>query len=136
MGDSRSRRPSCYNNSLTVSAHQEEGDAINLAIQDAVASANILAEPLRAGALTTDDLKKVQKRREFPARLTQSFQIAIQHRVIGRVLASTGKTKLPWQLKLMKHWAFLRRIPARLIGIGVRPEHVRTREIVQPQRSR
>jgi 2-polyprenyl-6-methoxyphenol hydroxylase-like FAD-dependent oxidoreductase len=102
------------------------GVGINLAIQDAVASANILAEPLRAGALTTDDLKKVQKRREFPARLTQSFQIAIQNRVIGRVLASTGKTKLPWQLKLVKHWAFLRRIPARLIGIGVRPENADT----------
>jgi 2-polyprenyl-6-methoxyphenol hydroxylase-like FAD-dependent oxidoreductase len=102
------------------------GVGINLAIQDAVAAANILAEPLRDGTLTTDHLRKVQRRREFPARITQSFQIAIQNRVIGRVLASTGKTKLPWLMQLLKHWAFPRRIPARLIGIGVRPEHVGT----------
>jgi 2-polyprenyl-6-methoxyphenol hydroxylase-like FAD-dependent oxidoreductase len=102
------------------------GVGINLAIQDAVAAANILAEPLRDGTLTTDHLRKVQQRREFPTRFTQRFQIAIQNRVIGRVLASTGKTKLPWLMQLLKHWAFLRRIPARLIGIGVRPEHVGT----------
>jgi 2-polyprenyl-6-methoxyphenol hydroxylase-like FAD-dependent oxidoreductase len=102
------------------------GVGINLAIQDAVASANILAEPLGNGSLTNHHLEKIQRRREFPAMLTQKFQIAIQNRVIGRVLASTGKAKLPWQLQLLKHWTFLRRIPARLIGIGVRPEHVRT----------
>ena len=105
------------------------GVGINLAIQDAVAAANILAEPLRDGMLTTDHLDKVQRRREFPTRLTQNFQIAIQNRVIGRVLASTGKTKLPWLMQLLKHSPFLRRIPARLLGIGVRPEHVRTPDV-------
>ena len=102
------------------------GVGINLAIQDAVATANILAEPLLHGTLTVHDLKRVQQRREFPAKFTQMFQIAIQNRVIRRVLAGTGKTKLPWPLQLLQHWPFLRRIPARLIGIGVRPEHVRT----------
>jgi len=102
------------------------GVGINLAIQDAVATANILAEPLLHGTLTVHDLKRVQQRREFPAKFTQMFQIAIQNRVIRRVLAGTGKTKLPWPLQLLQHWPFLRRIPARLIGIGARPEHVRT----------
>jgi 2-polyprenyl-6-methoxyphenol hydroxylase-like FAD-dependent oxidoreductase len=102
------------------------GVGINLAIQDAVAAANILAEPLRNDTLTAGHLKEVQQRREFPTRFTQSFQIAIQNRVIGRVLAGTGETRLPWLLQILKHWAFLRRIPARLIGIGVRPEHVGT----------
>jgi 2-polyprenyl-6-methoxyphenol hydroxylase-like FAD-dependent oxidoreductase len=108
------------------------GVGINLAIQDAVASANILAEPLGNGSLSNDHLEKIQRRREFPAKLTQKFQIAIQNRVIGRVLKSTGKTKLPWVMQLLKHWPFLRRIPARLIGIGVRPEHVRTRIALDP----
>ncbi len=105
------------------------GVGINLAIQDAVAAANILAEPLRNGSLQTSDLKSVQQRREFPTKLTQKFQIAIQNRVIGRVLSSTGKTKLPWPLRILRNWPFLRRIPARLIGVGVRPEHVSTRRI-------
>jgi 2-polyprenyl-6-methoxyphenol hydroxylase-like FAD-dependent oxidoreductase len=100
------------------------GVGINLAIQDAVAAANILTEPLRNGTIQTSDLKGVQQRREFPTKLTQKFQIAIQNRVIGRVLSSTGKTKLPWPLRILRHWPFLRRIPARLIGIGVRPEHI------------
>lgn len=103
------------------------GVGINLAIQDAVAAANILAEPLRNGTIQTSDLKRVQQRREFPTKLTQRFQIAIQNRVIGRVLSSTGKTKLPWPLRILRQWPFLRRIPARFIGIGVRPEHVSTR---------
>ena len=101
------------------------GVGINLAIQDAVAAANILAEPLRNGTIQTSDLKRVQQRREFPTKLTQKFQIAIQNRVIGRVLSSTGKTQLPWPLRILRHWPYLRRIPARFIGIGVRPEHVR-----------
>jgi len=103
------------------------GVGINLAIQDAVAAANILAEPLRNGSIQTSDLKRVQQRREFPTKLTQKFQIAIQNRVIGRVLSSTGKTKLPGLLRILRHWPYLRRIPARFIGIGVRPEHVSTR---------
>lgn len=105
------------------------GVGINLAIQDAVAAANILAEPLRTGAVTVDDLAKVQRRREFPTRVTQWFQIAIQKRVIGRVLRSTSRPKLPWVLRLLRRWPFLRRIPALMIGIGVRPEHIHTPEV-------
>ena len=71
------------------------GVGINLAIQDAVAAANILAAPLRAGRVTTSDLEKVQRRRELPTRLTQGLQVLIQNRVISRVLASRRPLSLP-----------------------------------------
>ena len=103
------------------------GVGINLAIQDAVAAANILARPLRDGTVSTDDLQKVQRRRMFPTRLTQWVQVQIQNRVIGRVLGGDGATlTLPWPVKLLRRWPLLRRIPARLIGLGFRPEHVRS----------
>ena len=102
------------------------GVGINLAIQDAVAAANILVKPLREGKLTTGDLAKVQHRRMFPTRLTQGLQVFIQNRVISRVLAGQQRLALPWPLRLLRRWPFLRRIPARVIGIGFRPEHVRT----------
>ncbi len=101
------------------------GVGINLAIQDAVATANILAGPLRQGSPTLEDLKRVQKRREFPTRLTQRLQLLIQNRVIARVIGSREKLKLAWPLRLLRRWRFLRRIPARLVGIGFRPEHIR-----------
>jgi 2-polyprenyl-6-methoxyphenol hydroxylase-like FAD-dependent oxidoreductase len=104
------------------------GVGINLAIQDAVAAANILAEPLRAGAVTLDHLARVQKRREWPTRVTQAFQRTIQNRVIGPVLAGTTQPKVPLVTKLMDWFPPLRVIPARFIGIGVRPEHIRTKE--------
>jgi 2-polyprenyl-6-methoxyphenol hydroxylase-like FAD-dependent oxidoreductase len=106
------------------------GVGINLAIQDAVAAANLLAAKLREGTVTEADLSKVQRRRSLPARLTQRVQILIQNRVIRRVLASQEQPQLPWLLKLLRRWPMLRRIPARLIGIGFRPEHVRTPEAV------
>jgi 2-polyprenyl-6-methoxyphenol hydroxylase-like FAD-dependent oxidoreductase len=102
------------------------GVGINLAIQDAVAAANILAHPLRDGSPTVDDLRKVQRRRELPTRLTQRLQVIIQNRVTMRVIGSRTSLSLPWPLRLMRRWPFLRRIPARLIGMGFRPEHVRT----------
>jgi 2-polyprenyl-6-methoxyphenol hydroxylase-like FAD-dependent oxidoreductase len=102
------------------------GIGINLAVQDAVAAANILAEPLRRGAAAVDRLRAVQRRRELPTRLTQRAQILIQNRIISRVLAGARTTSLPLPLRLLRDWPFLRRIPARLIGLGVRPEHVRT----------
>ena len=102
------------------------GVGINLAIQDAVAAANILARRLRDGSLTSDDLQKVQSRRELPTRVTQRLQVLIQDRVIGRVIESSTKLTVPWPLKLLRQFPLLRRIPARLIGIGFRPEHVRT----------
>jgi 2-polyprenyl-6-methoxyphenol hydroxylase-like FAD-dependent oxidoreductase len=106
------------------------GVGINLAIQDAVAAANLLAGPLRDGRVTLDDLRRVERRRVLPTRLTQRAQIFIQDRAIGRVLSGGRKIEsLPWQLRLLKRWPILRRIPARLIGIGFRPEHVRTPEV-------
>jgi 2-polyprenyl-6-methoxyphenol hydroxylase-like FAD-dependent oxidoreductase len=102
------------------------GVGINLAIQDAVAAANLLAAPLRAGRLTTEDLRRVQWRREWPTRVTQRFQLLVQNRVIRRVLRGTGPLSPPLLLQLLARFRFLTRIPARLIGIGVRPEHVRT----------
>ena len=104
------------------------GVGINLAIQDAVAAANILAPKLRAGNLSSDDLAAVQRRREFPTRATQRLQIAVQNRVIRRVLSSSQPLRLPLILKLLGRWPSLRRIPARVIGLGFRPEHIHTRE--------
>jgi 2-polyprenyl-6-methoxyphenol hydroxylase-like FAD-dependent oxidoreductase len=101
------------------------GVGINLAIQDAVAAANLLADPLRSGTLTENDLQKVQRRREFPTRFTQRLQLFIQNRVIGKVLASSEQLAPPWPLRLFNRFPRLRRIPARLIGMGVRPEHIR-----------
>jgi 2-polyprenyl-6-methoxyphenol hydroxylase-like FAD-dependent oxidoreductase len=103
------------------------GVGINLAIQDAVAAANILAEPLRTGSVGTSELAAVQQRRMLPTRLTQWMQVTVQKRIIGPVLASSGAmVSLPSPLKLFNAWPLLRRIPARLIGVGVRPEHVHT----------
>jgi 2-polyprenyl-6-methoxyphenol hydroxylase-like FAD-dependent oxidoreductase len=100
------------------------GVGINLAIQDAVAAANILAPRLLSGAVSEQDLHAVQRRREFPTRETQRLQVALQKRVIGRVLASTGKISPPLLLRLVGWMPILRRLPARVIGIGFRPEHV------------
>jgi 2-polyprenyl-6-methoxyphenol hydroxylase-like FAD-dependent oxidoreductase len=100
------------------------GVGINLAIQDAVAAANILAAPLRDGRINVEHLRQVQKRREFPTRVTQRLQIAMQRRVIVRVLDETRPFKSPLVLRLIGKFPLLQRIPARLIGYGVRPEHV------------
>jgi 2-polyprenyl-6-methoxyphenol hydroxylase-like FAD-dependent oxidoreductase len=108
------------------------GVGINLAIQDAVATANILASRLAEGTLSDGDLHAVQRRREFPTRATQRLQIIIQNRVISRVLGSTQPLAVPWPIKLMQQWPWLRRIPARVIGMGFRPEHVRTPDKSSP----
>jgi 2-polyprenyl-6-methoxyphenol hydroxylase-like FAD-dependent oxidoreductase len=104
------------------------GVGINLAIQDAVAAANILAEPLRTGTVTLDHLARVQARRQWPTRATQALQRAIQNRVIGSVLAGTAQPKPPLAIKLLEWFPTLRGIPARVLGIGVRPEHIQTKE--------
>ena len=101
------------------------GVGINLAIQDAVAAANILAAPLRNRAVTVEHLAAVQRRRTFPTHFTQRLQILIHERVINRVLASDDTVSPPWQAKLFDRIPALRRIPARVVGVGVRPEHVR-----------
>jgi 2-polyprenyl-6-methoxyphenol hydroxylase-like FAD-dependent oxidoreductase len=102
------------------------GVGINLAIQDAVAAANILAAKLAAAAVTDRDLRAVQRRREFPTRATQRLQVFVQNQVIRKVLSSSDRLTLPLPLRLLQTWPLLRRIPARLIGMGFRPEHVRT----------
>jgi 2-polyprenyl-6-methoxyphenol hydroxylase-like FAD-dependent oxidoreductase len=101
------------------------GVGINLAIQDAVAAANILGVKLMRGMPTDEDLRAVEKRRTFPTRATQRLQVAIQNRVIRRVLAGSKPLALPWPLKLLKRWPYLRRFPAQVIGVGFRPEHVK-----------
>jgi 2-polyprenyl-6-methoxyphenol hydroxylase-like FAD-dependent oxidoreductase len=102
------------------------GVGINLAIQDAVAAANILAEPLRRKSVTLDDLRRVQKRRTFPTWATQAMQLAIQNHAIDPMLTSGKTPKPPAVLRLVQRWPWLQRIPARLVGMGVRPEHVHT----------
>jgi 2-polyprenyl-6-methoxyphenol hydroxylase-like FAD-dependent oxidoreductase len=106
------------------------GVGINLAVQDAVAAANILAEPLRAGAVADDVLAKVQDRREFPTRVTQRIQLLLQNRVIRNVLAEQEQLTPPLFIRLLRRFPFTRRIPARVLGLGVRPEHIRTPERV------
>ena len=104
------------------------GVGINLAIQDAVAAANILGAKLASGNLSDSDLRAVQRRREFPTRAMQKLQVAVQNRVIQRVLSGSQPLTVPRIVRLMRQWPSLRRIPARIIGIGFRPEHVRTSE--------
>lgn len=99
------------------------GVGINLAIQDAVAAANILAAPLKREALSEADLARVQRRRWFPTWTTQGAQVLIQNRVIDPILKGEVKPAVPALVKLAQRWTWLQRIPARLIGIGVRPEH-------------
>jgi len=102
------------------------GVGINLAIQDAVAAANILAAPLRASRATVDDLRRVQRRRELPTRITQGIQLFLQRSIVAPALRGRGSPRAPLLLRLLTWMPVLQRIPARLIGIGVRPEHVRT----------
>jgi 2-polyprenyl-6-methoxyphenol hydroxylase-like FAD-dependent oxidoreductase len=103
------------------------GVGINLAIQDAVAAANILVPALSTGASADPHLQKVQARREFPTRMTQAVQIFVHKRFIGPALATKAPLKrLPLPLFLLKHFPILRRIPARMVGLGFRPEHIHT----------
>ena len=104
------------------------GVGTNLAIQDAVAAANILAASLQRGTPDLRQLQKVQKRREWPARVTQQMQMLIQNRAMTRILQLQREPRPPLALKLLDRVSFLRRIPARLIAMGVRPEHVRVSE--------
>ena len=106
------------------------GIGINLAVQDAVAAANLLWEPLRQGRVTADHLRQLQRRREFPTRLTQRFQVLIQDRVISRVLETADELHPPAAVRLLTSIPWVRRIMARIVGLGVRPEHVRSPEVV------
>jgi 2-polyprenyl-6-methoxyphenol hydroxylase-like FAD-dependent oxidoreductase len=104
------------------------GVGINLAIQDAVAAANILAERLTRKTVSLADLHRVQMRREFPTRMTQGMQVFIQDNLVKRILGSDQQIPLPWFLKLVRRWPWLRRIPARVVGIGFRAEHVKAKQ--------
>jgi 2-polyprenyl-6-methoxyphenol hydroxylase-like FAD-dependent oxidoreductase len=102
------------------------GIGINLAIQDAVAAANILAPKLRAGRVTPDDLAAVERRRLWPTRVTQRVQITLQNRVIAPVLGGkTAITRAPWLLRVVSRTAVIQALTARFIGLGVRPERPR-----------
>jgi 2-polyprenyl-6-methoxyphenol hydroxylase-like FAD-dependent oxidoreductase len=111
------------------------GVGINLAIQDAVAASNLLAAPLRDGRLTAEVLCRVQQRREWPTRMTQRVQFAIQNRVIRPVLTDRDRFSPPLAIRLLALVPFLRRIPARMIGLGFRPEHVHTSDTKTPHAS-
>lgn len=106
------------------------GVGVNLAIQDAVAAARLLAAPLRERRVSRADLHAVQQRREWPTRVTQRAQLIAQRRLIGPVLASgqdgapATRAPLPLPLRLLRRYPRLQSIPARLIGVGVRPEHI------------
>jgi len=100
------------------------GVGINLAIQDAVATANLLGQPLQHGAPSKRELEAVQRRRRFPTVMTQGLQVIVQNRVIDRVLGGAATTRLPWILRLVRRFPALTRLGARMIGVGFRPEHV------------
>ena len=99
------------------------GVGINLAIQDAVATANLLAEKLRSGPVRVSDLRKVQARREWPTRLIQGMQIFIHRRIVTGRASGEERTSIPFVVRLLKWFPILRQIPARFIGMGPRPEH-------------
>jgi 2-polyprenyl-6-methoxyphenol hydroxylase-like FAD-dependent oxidoreductase len=107
------------------------GVGINLAVQDAVAAANILAAPLRAGTVTPEHLRQVQQRRLLPVRVIQRLQVIAQKRIIGTVLASNTRPQLPRAVLWLLRLPFFARLPARLIGLGLRREHIRT-PVIKP----
>jgi 2-polyprenyl-6-methoxyphenol hydroxylase-like FAD-dependent oxidoreductase len=100
------------------------GVGINLAVQDAVAAARLLAGPLRDGTCDLTVLQRVQQRREWPMRVVQRMQLTVQDRLIRPILAADTPVRMPWFLRTLGRFALLRRIPAWFIGVGVRPEHV------------
>ena len=102
------------------------GVGINLAIQDAVAAANILTRPLLRGPVSEQQLREVQQRREYPTRMTQGLQVFAHKHVIGPALSHQSSIlRLPLAFRLLQQFPMLRRIPARVVGLGFRPEHVR-----------
>lgn len=99
------------------------GVGVNLAIQDAVAAANLLAKPLRGGAVSARQLDMVQRRRMFPTRVTQAVQVALQNNIIAPLISGRARG-VPAPLALLQRWPWLQALPARFVGLGVRPEHV------------
>jgi len=112
------------------------GVGINMAVQDAVAAANRLAAPLAAGTVKDDDLRAIEARRTLPVRFTQWLQLTIQNRLISRVLHAQARPKPPLLFKIVGLFPVLRRVPARLLAVGIRPEHVHTPEVSSALRER
>lgn len=104
------------------------GIGINLAIQDAVAAANILTELLRKGSVSAVDLAKVQRRRAFPTRVTQRLQEVIRKQV-GRDVGQSGTARPPWPVRLLERTTLPCRLRTRFVGVGIRPEHVKTPDV-------
>ena len=111
------------------------GVGINLAIQDAVATARILAGPLQARHVPVSALAAVEKRRTLPTRVTQAIQLAA-HRGFARVFENPGPIQAPWQLKAAVRIPGVQRAVGRAVGMGVRPEHVRGEQSARPASSR
>lgn len=101
------------------------GVGINLAVQDAVAAANILVPAIRDGQVTIADLKKIQQRRMLAVRVIQAAQVFFHKRIIEGVISSRTKFRTAWPVKALKLFPWLARIPAFIIGLGIRPEHIR-----------
>jgi 2-polyprenyl-6-methoxyphenol hydroxylase-like FAD-dependent oxidoreductase len=101
------------------------GVGINLAIQDAVATANILGPILQKGVPKFSALKKVQRRREFPTKVIQAMQVTVQNRLLAPTLKAAKTPKVPGFVKFFNAWPWARQFPARFIGLGIRPEHVK-----------
>lgn len=100
------------------------GVGINLAVQDAVATARILGPKLAAGTFTDADLPAIARRRMLPTRITQAAQVAAQRRVLDPLLHATGPVNAPRPVRLLARFPALRSLPARFVGLGVRPEHL------------
>jgi 2-polyprenyl-6-methoxyphenol hydroxylase-like FAD-dependent oxidoreductase len=106
------------------------GVGINLAVQDAVAAANTLVEPLKSGGVRDAHLKAIQMRRSIPMRAVQWLQVQIHNNVLMHALSSTKRPTVPIAIKLLQWFPVLQRVPARLIGIGIRPEHIGTPHVI------
>ncbi len=101
------------------------GVGINYAIQDAVVAANVLSEPLKSGQVTVDQLREVQKQREFPTQVIQWIQSQLQKRIIGAALRSDRTLRMPWFLRLLLRVPIIRDLPARIVAHGVRTVHLK-----------
>jgi len=109
------------------------GVGINLALQDAVAAANILVPHLSGAPVGSKPLRAVQRRRTFPTVATQRMQVAVQNNLIKRVLKGSGTMTPPLFLRIVDKVPFLQQRSAQFIGLGVRPEHIATKESVSTQ---
>ncbi len=104
------------------------GVGVNLAVQDAVATANLLADKLQHGCPSEDELDAVRRRREFPVKMTQAMQVTVQNSIISGALQGGDRPlKVPLIVRLITALPWLQGIPARLLALGVRPEHVQSK---------